>query len=106
MRTDDVAQEGLARGRRASVVPITMSMMLPPGGPGTPPGGGKLGFNTFAMWGLCFVVVGVCYFLEQKELGSAKPASSIPSDVQRVLPSGAWLMSDGSIKKPPAPQAQ
>ena len=70
MRTDDVAQEGLARGRRASVVPITMSMMLPPGGPGTPPGGGKLGFNTFAMWGLCFVVVGVCYFLEQKELGS------------------------------------
>ena len=83
-----------------------MSMMLPPGGPGTPPGGGKLGFNTFAMWGLCFVVVGVCYFLEQKELGSAKPASSIPSDVQRVLPSGAWLMSDGSIKKPPAPQAQ
>ena len=59
----------------------------------------KIGFNTVAMWGLCIVVVGVCYYLEQKEAAST-PKSSIPADVQRVLPSGAWLMRDGSIKTP------
>lgn len=88
-----------------------------------PPGPTKLGFNTFAMWGLCAVVVGVCYYLEQNEVPQ-KQSARIPEDVQRVLPSGAWLMSDGvrlqrnraheplssepasvlwqSIKKPPA----
>ena len=62
-------------------------MLIPPG----PPAGGKVGFPTYAMWGLCFVVVGVCYALEQNEGPSAK--SKLPADVQRVLPSGAYLMS-------------
>ena len=73
-------------------------------GPGAPLNGPppKLGFNTYAMWGLCVVVVGVCYALEQRDAANAPKVSSIPSDVQRVLDSGAWLMKDGSIKKPPA----
>ena len=71
------------------------------GFPGTPNPNGKIGFNTMSMWVLCAVVVGVCYYLEQKDLAE-RPRSSIPEDVQRVLPSGAWLMADGSIKKPPA----
>ena len=76
--------------------------MLPPNN--LPTGQTKIGFNTYAMWGLCVVVVGVCYFLEQQdEKARPRTMSTIPSDVQRVLPSGAWLMSDGSIKKPPAP---
>jgi hypothetical protein len=58
----------------------------------------KLGFSTFAMWGLCFVVVGVCYALEKQE--EAKPKALSP-DVQRVLPSGAMLMMDGSTRAPP-----
>ena len=76
-----------------------MASPLPQGTPN------KLGFNTYAMWGLCVVVVGVCYYMEQKDLAERPKASaSIPADVQRVLPSGAWLMQDGSIKKPSAPQ--
>lgn len=80
----------------------TMSFMGPFGPP--PPGQTKIGFNTYAMWGLCFVVVGVCYYLEQQDEKSksvAKANSPIPANVQRVLPSGSWLMNDGSIKKPP-----
>jgi len=68
------------------------------GGPTNP--NGKIGFNTMSMWGLCFVVVGVCYYLEQQDKANAKPGLSIPADVQRVLPSGKWLMEDGSIKDP------
>ena len=75
-----------------------MASPLPPGAPMS----NKIGFNTIAMWGLCVVVVGACYYLEQKEAAAApKNVSSIPENVARVLPSGAWLMRDGSIKKPP-----
>jgi hypothetical protein len=65
-------------------------MFIPP--PSNP--NAKLGFSTYAMWALCVVVVGVCYKLEQDEL-SARPASlvGIPDTVQKVMPSGAWLMS-------------
>ena len=63
----------------------------------------KIGFNTVAMWGLCGVVVGVCYILERN---NAVPVTTpgVPAEVQRVLPSGMWLMRDGSIKRPPASQ--
>ena len=65
-------------------------MFIPP--PSNP--NAKLGFSTYAMWALCVVVVGVCYKLEQNEL-AARPASpaGIPDTVQKVMPSGAWLMS-------------
>ena len=65
-------------------------MFIPP--PSNP--NAKLGFSTYAMWALCVVVVGVCYKLEQNEL-SARPAglANVPDDVQKVLPSGSWLMS-------------
>jgi len=55
----------------------TMSAPLPPGTPS------KLGFNTFAMWGLCAVVVGVCYYLEQNE-APQMGVPSIPDDVHRT----------------------
>ena len=76
-----------------------MSEKIPPGMPGAPQ---KLGFNTYFMWGLCVVVVGVCYYMEEQDK-KKNPyiGSSIPEEVARVLPSGAWLMKDGSIKKPP-----
>ena len=75
-----------------------MSEKIPPGMPGAPQ---KLGFNTYFMWGLCVVVVGVCYYMEEQDK-KKNPyiGSSIPEEVARVLPSGAWLMKDGSIKKP------
>ena len=60
----------------------------------------KIGFNTYAMWGLCVVVIGVCYVLEQRDMANTPASGSVPKDVQRVLPSGAWLMRDGSIRKP------
>ena len=52
----------------------------------------KVGFNTYVLWALCFVVVGVCYKLEQNDKPSIK--ENLPSDVDRVLPSGAFLMSE------------
>ena len=63
-------------------------MFLPP--PHNPNQPTKVGFSTYAMWGLCFVVVGVCYALEQNQ---TPQVSTLPADVQRVLPSGAYLMS-------------
>lgn len=71
--------------------PVEWAMLLPH----TPPGGHptKIGYNTFAMWGLCFIVVGVCYYLEQKEARQTRKLQRLPSDVDRVLPSGAMLMS-------------
>jgi hypothetical protein len=71
--------------------------------PGPPAEGSKIGFTTYAMWGLCAVVVGVCYVLEQNEAPSK--SSSLPVDVQRVLPSGAYLMSArcALVQKPRAP---
>jgi|Transcript_32408 hypothetical protein len=56
----------------------------------------KIGFQTISLWGLCIVVLGVCYYFEQKEEGS-KPRP-LPDDVQRVMPNGSWLMRDGSIR--------
>lgn len=72
-------------------------MFIPP--PSNP--NAKLGFSTYAMWALCVVVVGVCYKLEQNEL-SARPVgpAGIPDTVQKVMPSGAWLMS---APRPSAP---
>ena len=29
----------------------------------------KIGFQTISLWGLCIVVLGVCYYFEQKEEG-------------------------------------
>ena len=60
------------------------------GPPGQPPPT-KIGFNTYAMWVLCFIVVGVCYKLEQYDKPPQKEA--LPNGVDRVLPSGAYLMS-------------
>ena len=75
-------------------------MMGPP--PGTP-GSSKIGFTTYMMWGLCAVVVGVCYAIEQNEIAKKPPAPpALPNDVSRVLDSGAWLMKDGSIQNPGA----
>ena len=71
------------------------TMFFPPSaGPNS-----KIGFNTYAMWGLCVVVIGVCYVIEQRDLANDTGSKKLPGDVQRVLPSGAWLMRDGSIKK-------
>ena len=56
------------------------------------------GFSTGARGGLAISVSGVCWKLEQSELGPATP--KLPPDVERVLPSGAHLMKDGSIRKP------
>lgn len=65
-------------------------MFMPP----VPPPGktSAIGFNTIAMWGLCLVVVGVCYKLEQNDVVN-KGTRTTPDDVAKVLPSGAWLMS-------------
>lgn len=70
-----------------------------PGFGGYPPGQPlptRVGFNTYAMWVLCFIVVGVCYKLEQNDQTPAKQA--LPSGVDRVLPSGAYLMSKPSTQ--------
>ena len=69
-----------------------------------PPGASsnKIGFTTYAMWGLCVVVVCVCYVIDQNE---PAPKDPLPDDVHKILPSGAYLMKDGSIQKqgPAAP---
>ncbi len=52
----------------------------------------KIGFSTFAMWGVCIVVLGICYKFEQNDASRAKP-NPLPADVDRVLPTGMWLMS-------------
>lgn len=58
----------------------------------------KLGFQTYSMWGLCVIVLGVCYYFEQQEeKNKPKP---LPDDVQKVMANGAWLMKDGSIRAP------
>jgi hypothetical protein len=77
------------------------SFLMPGMGGPTGPSNGKIGFNTIAMWGLCIVVVGVCYAIEYNEKMNKPPAPpGIPSDVKKVLPSGMWLMRDGSIINP------
>ena len=79
--------------------------MWPWSGPDLKPGqtARSIGFNTFAMWGLCAVVITVCYTLEQKELNERPPKVGVPMEVAKVLPNGNWLMRDGSIK-PPTPK--
>ena len=71
-------------------------------GMGMPPAGGnnKIGFTTISMWGLCVVVVGVCYMLEQREAANKPMLATVPAEVAKVLPSGMWLMRDGSIQNP------
>ena len=63
-----------------------------------PPGStsNSIGFTTYAMWGLCLVVLGVCYYFEQNE--EANKPKPLPPDVQKVMHNGAWLMKDGSIR--------
>ena len=61
--------------------------------PPSPPAGGKIGLPTYAMWGLCAVVVAGCYVFEQQNLEGPKGKAGLPAEVQRVLPSGAYLMS-------------
>ena len=62
---------------------------------------GKVGFSTYAMWGLCFVVVGVCYVLESRlDNGQQREARALPTEVHKVLPSGAYLMSERSLPLP------
>mmetsp|Transcript_18047 Transcript_18047/g.54374 ORF Transcript_18047/g.54374 Transcript_18047/m.54374 type:complete len:92 (+) Transcript_18047:61-336(+) len=69
------------------------SFLLPPSSTSN-----KIGFTTYAMWGLCAAVLGVCYYFEaQEEAAKPKP---LPDDVARVMGNGAWLMKDGSIRKP------
>eukprot|EP00308_Calcidiscus_leptoporus_P010362 CAMPEP_0119379478 /NCGR_PEP_ID=MMETSP1334-20130426/52871_1 /TAXON_ID=127549 /ORGANISM="Calcidiscus leptoporus, Strain RCC1130" /LENGTH=76 /DNA_ID=CAMNT_0007398999 /DNA_START=108 /DNA_END=338 /DNA_ORIENTATION=- len=60
----------------------------------------KIGVGTLSMWALCFVAIGVCYKLEEGGSAGSDGSKERPPDVQQVLPSGAWLMKDGSIKKP------
>ena len=67
-------------------------MLFPMGGP--PNQSNKIGFNTYAMWGLCIVVVAVCYTLEQNEKLNNPKKAALPDGVDRVLPSGAFLMSE------------
>ena len=49
----------------------------------------KIGFNTYAMWGLCFVVIGVCYALEKNDTAAqnakqaALPADGAPRCAER-----------------------
>ena len=78
--------------------------MWPWSGPDLKPGQSArhIGFNTYAMWGLCLVVIGVCYTLEQQELNERPAKAHVPMEVAKVLPNGNWLMRDGSIK-PPTP---
>jgi hypothetical protein len=66
---------------------------------------GKIGFNTYVMWGLCFVVIGACYVYEEYEKKSAPAKLTLPADVQKALPSGAWLMST-SRASPSPPHAR
>ena len=61
--------------------------------PDPAPQNAKIGFTTYAMWGLCFVVIGVCYALEANETGNNSKSAALPADVHKVLPSGAYLMS-------------
>ena len=64
----------------------------------------KIGFSTYAMWALCFVVVGVCYALEQNTAPSIK--ATLPADVDRVLDSGAYLMSEREAHTQHTPAAR
>ena len=66
---------------------------------------GKIGFNTYVMWGLCFVVIGACYVYEEHEKKSEPAKLTLPADVQKALPSGAWLMST-SRASPSPPHAR
>jgi hypothetical protein len=56
------------------------------------------------MWGLCAVVLGVCYYFEQQD--EARKPKPLPEDVQRVMPNGSWLMKDGSMRAPAAAEAR
>ena len=65
-----------------------------------------MGFQTFALWGLCFVVLGVCWKLESDEDKSRPKREALPPDVVKVLPGGRVLMRDGSIQSREDPPAE
>ena len=79
-------------------------MLRLPGG--WPPGSGSssIGFRTLAMWGFFGVVlVGVSYYDAMNDMDDTVPHTKkqgVPDTVVRVLPSGAWLMADGSVVQP------
>jgi hypothetical protein len=72
-------------------------MLIPPPGPA----GKGIGFQTIALWGLCFVVLGVCWKLESSEEASRPKREPLPPEVAKVLPGGRVLMRDGSIQNAP-----
>ena len=61
--------------------------------PDPAPQNARIGFTTYAMWGLCAVIIGACYVFEQNELSKQPAEKALPEDVRKVLPSGSWLMS-------------
>lgn len=76
--------------------PARRHFLLPPPSSGS----NKIGFTTYAMWGLCVVVLGVCYYFEQQE--EVRKPKPLPDNVQKVMPNGSWLMKDGSMRAPAA----
>ena len=60
----------------------------------------KIGVSTLSMWGLCFVAIGVCYYIDRHTEQQPTRGAEKPANVHKVLPSGAWLMDDGSVRKP------
>jgi len=106
-RVRAAATAGPAHGRRCGLCRsaalkqeitalYTWQTMIPP----PPPPGTRIGFSTYAMWGLCIALVGACYIYEEREKTLATTTRTLPTDVRSVLPSGAWLMKDGSIRRP------
>ena len=79
-------------------------MLKLPGGwpPGSGGGQSFIGFKSIFTWSVFTVVlVGVSYYDSlQPDEDEVPRAPGVPSDVARVLPSGAWLMNDGTIRKP------
>ena len=50
-------------------------MFGPVGPPPMNPSSGRIfSFNTAMLWGLCFVVLGVCYKLEERDNAARKPS--------------------------------
>ncbi len=81
---------------------IVRTFLIPPPGPA----GNRIGFQTIALWGLCFVVLGVCWKLESNEEASKPKREVLPPDVVKALPGGRVLMRDGSIRHDPRPAGE
>ena len=70
-------------------------------GGGMPPGGGGVfSFRNMVIGTtFCVALIGSAYWdsLKDDDEPHAPPRGTVPKDVRRVLPSGAWLMNDGTI---------